>query len=142
MSAPDVACRIHEEMVHPGLVALIVLAGCRIGFDPIGASGPDAGTEPDTGTDPTAVGACDPGTACRIHASQGSIVAVTCAPGQDCLVECSLASTCAVSCNDAASCIVNCPAAGCAVRQCDARCDVLCGEASLPSHQGGTATCP
>lgn len=129
-------------MVQGALVVMLVLAGCRIGFDPIEAAGPDAGAESDAGTDPTALRACDPGTTCRIHATPGAIVLVTCAPGQDCLVECSLASTCAVSCNAAASCIVNCPAAGCAVTQCGETCDVLCGETSLPTHHADTATCP
>ncbi len=107
-------------MVHAGLVALVVLPGCRIGFDPI-ESGPDGGLA-------------------------DTVFTHTCEPGKECLVDCGLAATCLVDCNGAATCEVSCPPSECYVTGCRAdrssTCGVTCGEDGLPSHLGSTATCP
>lgn len=117
-------------MVHAGLVALVVLAGCRIGFDPI-ESGPDGGVSV---------------VAATLTAEPGTAFTHICEPGQDCSVDCGLAETCLVECNGASICEVSCPPTGCYVTGCRAErsstCEVTCGTDGLPSHVGTTAGCP
>jgi len=116
-------------MVQAGLVALVVVAGCRIGFDPI-ETGPDGGVSATT----------------ALTATPDTVFTHTCEPGSECLVDCALATTCVVECNGAATCEVSCPSTECYVTDCRAdrssTCDVTCGVDDLPSHYGTTATCP
>jgi len=116
-------------MVHTGLVALVVLAGCRIGFDPI-ESGPDGGVAATS----------------ELTALPDTIFTHTCEPEKECLVDCARAKTCVVECNGAATCEVSCPPTGCYVTDCrpdrSSTCDVQCGSDGMPSHYGTTATCP
>jgi hypothetical protein len=88
--------------------------------------------------------ACSPGdSACEVQCVPGEPCSVGCADSEHCHVECSGASSCDVDCGSSPECNVTCPAAGCTVHHCTgAACQVTCGNASLPSHSGATATCP
>ena len=86
---------------------------------------------------------CDPGgQACEVQCAPGEPCSVGCAAGEHCHVECSSASACEVDCGSSPECHVTCPGSGCTVRNCvGAACEVTCGTASLPTHNGTTATC-
>ncbi|GEM_PF-4629325 len=103
---------------------LVLLAGCRIGFDEI---------RPDDG------GSLD---ALATVAPAGEPFISSCRPGSACVVDCSLASSCDVQCNNAAYCDVTCPPEGCTVTGCfEYVCEVNCAS-GMPTRYTSFATCP
>lgn len=101
-------------------LVMIVLAGCRIGFDPVdGEASEDPATEVGVGTMSSAQ---------VIIAEPGSDFYTACTPGAPCAVDCTAASTCIVACNGASSCDVACTESQCIVEEClPQACQVDCG---------------
>ena len=88
--------------------------------------------------------ACAPGgNACEVQCAPGEPCSVGCAAGEHCHVEANQATSVEVDCGSSPDCQVTCPATSCTVRNCTgAACQVSCGIAAIPSHNGATATCP
>jgi hypothetical protein len=87
---------------------------------------------------------CTPGgDSCEVQCHPGESCDVGCAAGERCHVEGSEASSVDVDCGSSPECHITCPETGCTVRNCvGAGCQVTCGLATLPTHNGATATCP
>jgi hypothetical protein len=115
------------------LVALALLAGCRMNFDPVDEQrGAGDGDESETSME----------TASQVMTAQpDSDFFTTCMSSQPCLVDCSQAATCIVDCNAASTCDVVCAEASCLVQACVApACEVDCGSSRVIAL-GAIATC-
>ena len=116
----SVAARVERNTRMMRSTLLVLLAACRIGFDPIET--PDA----------SGARTADP------HDPVECI-------GVECIVDCRAWSTCQVDCGTSSyACVVQCPETGCLVTDCRGDdCTVQCGYLAKPPTRIGTvATCP
>jgi hypothetical protein len=115
----------------PRALLLVVLAACRLGFDPVeGELEPEGQGELGAKT-----------SAQTVIAPAGSDFYTVCRTGEPCAVDCTAAMTCVVECGLASSCQVTCSAADCIVESCMLpSCEVECIDGTLAQF-GATAIC-
>lgn len=113
-------------------LVLVLVVGCRLGFDPVDGEQDDDGEVIETGASTTAQ---------TRTAAPGSDFYTVCRTGEPCVVDCTAAMTCVVECGLASSCDVVCSAADCIVESCVApACSVECTGGTLAQF-GVTAIC-